>query len=344
MKPIVFLFLLLGNFTPGNAKDSTAQYYQYVNSAEGKITANEWVAAIDLYEAMPAEQLKMPDLYNYAMLCFHTGQQSEKLADLYIEMYRKGFPDSLLNNKAFAPAFNSEAVIQAKKTMQAERNRLLEKSIGNTKKLYTLYQKDQAIFTYRVEHNMMKLNDSLATLNNENIYTFLQFVADKGFPSEDNIGFVAYDNPFYSVIPLHCFQTCDSSLRQKMKTVVDQALSDNKIRPHQMILYRESGTVYTDGSTGNSLFAILDCNLYEIEDTDPLILQQIDHFRNTIYLCSLNEFRQKILYKYQNPGQPFYLPVDLMYLSSDKMTLKDKNHFSEGRKLLFKGVPDCTIN
>jgi|GEM_PF-3276171 len=343
MKPIVFIILLLGNFTPSKGKELTALYYQHINNAEGKIIANEWAAAIDLYEAISADQLKMPDLYNYAMLCFHTGQQSKKLADLYIEMYRKGFPDSLLNNKTFAPAFNSEAVIQAKKTMQAERNRLLEKFIGNTKRLYTLYQRDQAIFTYRVEHNMMKLNDSLAVLNNENIHAFLRFVTDKGFPSEDNIGFVAYDNPFYSVIPLHCFQTCDSNLRQKMKIVLAQALSDNKIRPEQMLLFRELCSEYDDGDTGNSLFAVLDCNLYEIENDAP-ILQQIDHFRSTIYLCSLNEFRQKILYKYQNPGQPFYLPVDLMYLSSDKMTLKDKNHFLEGRKLLFKEVPDCMIN
>lgn len=52
MKPIVFLFLLLGNFTPGNEKDSTAEYYQYINNAERTLIANEWTIDIDLYHAM----------------------------------------------------------------------------------------------------------------------------------------------------------------------------------------------------------------------------------------------------------------------------------------------------
>lgn len=63
-----------------------------------------------------------------------------------MEMYRKGFPDSLLNNKAFAPVFNSKTVILAKKTMQAERDKLLEKFAGNTKK-FTLCIKKIRLFS-----------------------------------------------------------------------------------------------------------------------------------------------------------------------------------------------------
>jgi hypothetical protein len=45
------------------------------------------------------------------------------------------------------------------------------------------------------------------------IFSGLLLITDS--PSEDNIGFEAYDDPFYLVISLHYFQACDSNLRQK---------------------------------------------------------------------------------------------------------------------------------